>query len=477
MFTEETIGLADTVMGHRWARPWDYATVTGAVGFQGLPAENENTYHFTFNCGIRSAQKSPVHTIVVVEPAALNQQIREVMGGATPSLKDGYWVVDTEDFSLRFHAETGRLDFLQAKTDQHTVRLACGSNLMHEEFERINAGASKNLWQPKRDVTGLVQFLLPYIHQGLTEPDEQQFQFIARVLAENAPLDRLLNSDEIEKDQRRFVLPSVADSKNASQDSLPWYFVWIASSIGGTPAERLLALFDSNGSYDTLRDEFLAELRRREEAGPASCLLLGYCFNAVRADIARVGLDRLDFDHFATDVEPLLAEHSQINDALRETYAIVRSLSNDECELLAILTENASQELARLAKKPIPSVSIRPILAIIRANAGDDSETTRTLMRLAWDIFLRDLLRDKLTEMISPPPSKLTAQPASHSGGTSRLFQNADLEKSTPSPTSENAPRGISRQVQIRLDASDPKKILDSVKPFIDDDDNNSPEE
>ena len=98
-------------------------------------------------------------------------------------------------------------------------------------------------------------------------------------------------------------------------------------------------------------------------------------------------------------------------------------------------------------------------------------------MRLAWDVFLRDLLRDKLTEMISVPTSKLVAQPASQSGGTSRLLQNADLEKSTPSSTSENAPTGNSRQEQIRLDASDPSKILDSVKPFINDDDNNSPEE
>ena len=477
MFTVDTIGFADSAMNHRWTRSWDFATVTGHIGFQGLPANNENNYHLTFDGGIRGAEKSPLQVALVVEPAALHLQIHEVMGEASPVLKDGFWVVETDAFSLRFHAETGRLDYLQSKADHHTVKLVCGPALLQDEVDRIYAGASKNLWQPGRDLTGLLQFLLPYIHRGITDPDEQQFEFIARVVAENTPLDRLLNSVIVEGGQRGFVLPSGTESRRISQDSPPWYLAWIASSIEGTPAERLLALFDANRNDDTLRGEFLAELRRRDEAGPACCLLLAYCFNAVKADIARVGLDRLDFDHFVRDIEPLLEEHSQISEALSETYAIVRSFTDDECELLAILMDNANKELARLANRPISSVSIRPILAIIRVNAGDDTETTRTLLRLAWDVVLRDLVKAKLTELIAAPPSDLAIHPASFSVGVGRLLQNADLEKAKSTSTSENAPSSLSRKEQIRLDASDPTKILDSVKPFNDGDEGSSQDE
>jgi hypothetical protein len=450
LLTQDAFGFADTRDGRKWVRPWFNCTLTSGVELVGQPASDSGHVRLQFSYGFSSGPQIPLTTKLKVEPAALIHTVHELMGESVAVREGPYWRVTADHCTIVVHDDTGRPETIRWQDDRHHVECRSAAGLLNPELLNLNSPSLNNLHQNNRDISSLAEFLFFYVQRGFVNGNEQTMSLIERAIRKNSSLDRLariLSSSE----SRKFSIPSSRPEAGVAENSFArWSLRRILTSDAGAASDRLIALYDARSGDPELRREFIRDIEASEDLGPLSCLVLTMYFPAIRDDITAIAFRRMDVKRVFLDIEPWLDSEQGLGSALEETYSFVRSLSEDETELLAIAAESIATKTGREGPTGEILAVVPMCLACIRKDSADVRETTFNLLSTLWDpIISESLVKWFLgVRTIYTPPT-----PVRFAGETTVG------RKSPQTPWEQTiAPR--------KKDPNDPATILDEFRPL-----------
>ncbi len=441
------IGLYDMTGHRKWTHTGELPSITNPIHLCGT-TNPEYPRSLKFGPGWSSWGEPGFHTSLKIEPAALISSLVTDSEGVQAAVVDGICTITSPTLTVRFEADSGRLLCMKSTDEVSQIELICAPGLLKQELDGVSSQLLEEQNIAGRDCSTLVRFFLPYIRRGYGENAEAKLLTILdRALSQDSSLDRLFNRQFVELQGRVFSIPST-ERRSETAKSTPWFLQCIESSAAlGSRVERLTALLDDDMSDPEIRRAFLHEFRQHDKIGPVGCLYLSWCCRGIQSQIAAEGLRRLNYANFRRDADLFLAEATGIRDMVDEFIQVVREMTADEVEVVAVAIDRLAGNTESM-EQAASITRIRSAVDYVRTPGVTADQAIDSLTRVVWESFLQQMLKEQLSMQLETNPKR-----------------NPFVKASSGTSTDHSSPKR-SEALRKNASASDPTTLLNDIKPF-----------